>query len=487
MEAPAAPTPITAWPEYDQQPTGGDVFTQDLNAPYDKGDLCWILICASLCWYAIGFLYAGMHRRKAALTMIFQSLFCACACGIQFWVYGYSLYQSHTTGPFIGDLSLAGLHNVLAYPSLANPDIPDILYACFGFTFVTATAMILAGAMLERGRLLPSMIFLLCWTTFVYYVLAYFEWNPNGWLYKLGVYDFAGSGPVHIASGFSALAWSLMLGRRKDPHNESHHPRIPHFKPHNPFLVGLGTILIWLGWFSFNGASTANLSLRSIYVVVNTNLAACGGGIAWVLVEYAFSRKFSIVGFCSGIIAGLVGITPAAGFVPVYVAALIGALTSITSFFTVRYKHILTIDEGLDIFAIHGVGGFVGDILTGFFATSSIPALDGVNNAYAGGWWDHNWKQMGYQLAAATTCAAWSFVISIILLFIIDKIPGLHLRASEEEEVRGLDEKYFSDCWGDVPVLEGYGGITGSGRLAGGGDGSVRSGEAVPVVAAKMD
>jgi Amt family ammonium transporter len=202
---------------------------------------------------AIGFLYAGMHRRKAALTMIFQSLFCACAVGIQFWVYGYSLYQSHTTGPFIGDLSKAGLHNTLASPSLANSDIPDILYAAFGFTFVTCTAMILAGAMLERGRLFPSMLFLLCWTTFVYYVLAYAEWNPSGWLYKLGVLDFAGSGPVHIASGFSALAWAVMLGPRADPHKESHHPKIPHFKPHSPFLVGLGTILIWFGWFAFNG------------------------------------------------------------------------------------------------------------------------------------------------------------------------------------------------------------------------------------------
>ena len=170
----------------------------------------------------------------------------------------YSLYQSHTTGPFIGDLSLAALHNVLAQPSLANTDIPDILYACFGFTFVTATAMILSGAMLERGRLFPSMLFLLCWTTFVYYVLAYFEWNPSGWLYQLGVYDFAGSGPVHIASGFSALAWALMLGPRKDPHKESLHHKVPQFRPHNPFLVGLGTILIWFGWFAFNGASTAN-------------------------------------------------------------------------------------------------------------------------------------------------------------------------------------------------------------------------------------
>lgn len=388
--------------------------------------------------------------------MIFQSLFCACACGIQFWVYGYSLYQSHTTGPFIGDLSLAGLHNVLGYPSLANSDIPDILYAAFGFTFVTCTAMILAGAMLERGRLWPSMLFLLCWTTFVYYVLAYWEWNPSGWLYNLGVMDFAGSGPVHIASGFAALAWAIMLGHRKDPHRESLHHKIPHFRPHDPFLVGLGTILIWFGWFAFNGASTANLSIRSIYVVVNTNLAACGGGMAWVALEYAYSRKFSIIGFCSGIISGLVGITPAAGFVPVYVAALIGALTSCCAFMTVKYKHIIGVDEGLDIWAIHGVGGFVGDVLTGFFASKTIPALDGVTNTSPGGWWDHNWKQMGYQLAAATVCAGWSFGISIILLFIIDRIPGCHLRASEEDELRGLDYKYFNDVDSSMEVLHGF-------------------------------
>merc|ERR1712230_326467 len=158
-------TPVTEWPDYSVDPQGGNPITQDLNAPYDKGDLYWVLVCTILCWQitpAIGYLYAGMHRRKAALTMIFQSLFCACACGIQFWIYGYSLYQSRATNPMLGNLSLAGLHNVLAAPSLANSDIPDILYAAYGFTFVTATAMILAGAMLERGRLWPSMLFLLC-------------------------------------------------------------------------------------------------------------------------------------------------------------------------------------------------------------------------------------------------------------------------------------------------------------------------------------
>ncbi|KAF1949523.1 ammonium transporter [Byssothecium circinans] len=491
MAEPPAPTPITSFPEYGIDPLGGDVLTQDLNAPYDKGDICWMLVATILCWQitpAIGFLYAGMHRRKSALTMIFQSLFCACACGIQFWVYGYSLYQSHTTNPFLGDLSLAGLHNVLAQPSLANPDIPDILYACFGFTFVTATAMILAGAMLERGRLWPSMLFLLCWTTFVYYVLAYFEWNPHGWLYELGVYDFAGSGPVHIASGFSALAWAIMLGKRRDPRGESLSVRAREvvFRPHNPFLVGLGTVFIWFGWFAFNGASTANISLRSIYVVINTNLAACGGGITWVLLEYGFHRKFSILGFCSGIISGLVGITPAAGHIPVYVAALIGALTSLSSFFTVRYKYLLRVDEGLDIFAIHGVGGFVGDVLTGLFASRRVPALDGVSNAFEGGWWDGNYRQMGYQLAAACTCAVWSFAVSIILLFIIDRIPGLHLRESEEDELRGLDFKYFMDVdvEGEMVVLAGIG----SGGSTSAGTSRSREGVVVPVEGAeKMD
>lgn len=165
--------PVTEWPDWATNPDGGDPTTQDLNAPYDKGDLCWLLVCTILCWQitpAIGFLYAGMHRRKAALTMVLQSLFCACACGIQYWIYGYSLYMSRTTNPILGDLSLAAFKNVLAQPSQANSDIPDILYAAFGFTFVSCTAMILAGAMLERGRLLPSMLFLLCWTTFVYYL-----------------------------------------------------------------------------------------------------------------------------------------------------------------------------------------------------------------------------------------------------------------------------------------------------------------------------
>ncbi|KAL8336866.1 hypothetical protein RB601_008385 [Gaeumannomyces tritici] len=267
------------------------------------------------------------------------------------------------------------------------------------------------------------MVFLLCWTTFVYYILAFWEWNPNSWLFKFGVMDFAGSGPVHIASGFSALAWSMMLGPRLTENTAATRKRaVVHFKPHNPFLVGLGTVFIWFGWFAFNGASTANLSIRSVYIVVNTNLAACGGGLGWSALEYLHSRKFSILGFCPGIISGLLGITPATGYVPVYVAALVGALTSVCCFYTNKYKYLLSVDEGLDIFAIHGIGGFVGDVLTGVFAAKFVPALDGVTGgASKGGWWD---------------CA---------LLFVINKIPGLHIRAAEDDEIRGLDYKYLHD------------------------------------------
>ncbi|KAK1995110.1 ammonium transporter [Colletotrichum falcatum] len=449
--------PVTEFPDYAVDPTGGNPITHDLNAPYDKGDLCWLLVCTILCWQitpAIGFLYAGMHRRKAALTMILQSLFCACACGLQYWIYGASLYQSRTTNPILGDVSQAAFHNILASPSFANSDVPDILYAAFGFTFVTATAMILAGAMLERGRLGPSMLFLLCWTTFVYYVLAYWEWNPSGWLYKLGLYDFAGSGPVHIASGFGALAWSMMLGPRIDDDGggaaAAKKRRMPRFKAHDPLLMTLGTVLIWFGWFAFNGGSTANLSLRSIYVVVNTNFAACGGGVAWVLLDYLYIKKFSLVGFCSGIISGLVGITPAAGYVLVYVSPLIGVLTAVCAFYAVRFQYLLRVDDGLDIFAIHGVGGFVGDILTGVFADKTVPALDGVSGAaYEGGWWNGNFRQLGLQLAGATTCAAWSFFVSCVLLFAINKIPGMRIRAAEEDELRGLDSAYIEDVVSD--------------------------------------
>jgi Amt family ammonium transporter len=245
-----------------------------------------------------------MTRRKAAGVMLLQSLFCASVIGLQFWIYGFSMIMSHSDSVFIGNLDLAFLRNTLGYSSQANSAIPDILLAAFHFTFVTATSMILAGAMLERGRLFPTMMFLFCWTTFVYYFLAYWEWNPNGWLYNLGVYDFAGSGPVHIAAGFGALAWSVMLGKRNDPYGESLGGRIPHFRPHNPFMFTLGTCLIWFGWFAFNGGSTANLSIRSIYVVVNTNLAAMGGATTWAVLDYMYTGRFSLVGTCSGVISG---------------------------------------------------------------------------------------------------------------------------------------------------------------------------------------
>ncbi|KAK3376193.1 ammonium transporter AmtB-like domain-containing protein [Lasiosphaeria ovina] len=416
-------TPVTEWPDWHDNLDGGDPLTQNFTAAYDKGDLCWMLVCTILCWQitpAIGFLYAGMHRRKAAdhgaVVAVLLVRLRQPVLGVRLLAVRGPHHQPHPRRPVAGRLK-----NVLTQPSQANADIPDILYAAFGFIFVSAMAMILAGAMLERGRL---------WAIYVSNILAYWEWNPSGWLYKLGVYDFVGSGPVHIAS-------DTATDRRL---------RLAHYKPHSPLLLCIGTCFIWFGWIVLNGGSSANLTIRSFYVVVNTNLAACGGGIGWILLDYAYKRKFSLVDFCSGIIAGLVGITPAAGYVPVFVAARVGLITATRCYFTVRYKYLLSVDDGLDNFAIHGVGGLVGDILTGLFAAQFVPAPDGVSGAsYAGGCWNHHWKQLDLQLAGATTCATWSVFVSCLLNFVINKIPGLHLRASEENEVCSFDAKYLDD------------------------------------------
>jgi len=190
--------------------------------------------------------------------------------------------------------------------------------------------------------------------------------------------------------------------------------------------------------------------------VVNTNLAAMGGCTTWSVLDYLVKRKLSLIGACSGVIAsrlmnhgyltlGLVGITPAAGYVPVFVAPIVGGLTSSTCFFAVKYKYLLPIDEGLEIFALHGVGGVMGDILTDVFASKNVPAMDGMSVTYSGGWWDQHYAQMGYQSAAALVCGSWSFIISLILLFIIDRIPGCRIRVTKQEELEGLDEIYLED------------------------------------------
>lgn len=272
------------------------------------------------------------------------------------------------------------------------------------------------------------------WTTLIYDPIACWTWNPSGWVNKLGGLDFAGGTPVHISSGMAALSYSLFLGKRRGFGTAE-----VQYRPHNVIHVITGTTFLWVGWFGFNAGSAGSASLRAVSAGVVTNLAAACGGLTWVALDYRLERKFSAVGFCSGVVAGLVGITPASGYVPPWSAVIFGVVPAITCNFGTKIKYWLKIDDALDIFALHAIGGITGNILTAFFAADYIAHLDGTS-VINGGWLNHHWIQLAYQLNDCVSGAAYSFVGTSIILYIINWIPGLHLRADEGSEIIGMDD-----------------------------------------------
>ncbi|KAA8907870.1 hypothetical protein TRICI_004877 [Trichomonascus ciferrii] len=424
--------------------TGGDSLRQDVNEPYELANMVWIMVSAALVWIMIpgvGFLYSGMSRKKHALSLMWASLMTASLVAFQWFFWGYSLTFSHKAGKFIGHLDNFALMDVLAAPSVGSDSIPDILFCFYQGMFAAVTGMIMVGGAHERGRLGPMMVYLFIWMTIVYCPVACWTWNSHGWLAELGSLDFAGGGPVHMASGAGALAYALVCGRRHDPVAD----KLPKYKPHSVNSVVLGTIFLWFGWYGFNGGSTGNASIRGYYAAVNTNLAAACGCLSWMFTDYfRHGRKWSTVGMCSGAVAGLVGITPAAGFVPVYTAVPIGALAGLASNLAADLKHLLHIDDGLDVFALHGVGGFTGSILTAFFAADYIAHLDG-STEIDGGWMNHHWVQLGYQLAGAVAIPAYSFVVSAVILYIMNYIPFLRIRLNPDEEFAGVDKSEIGE------------------------------------------
>lgn len=352
-------------------PNGGDPLTVDVNAQYVgyEYNYTYLIFCGFIVWLiipGIGLLYGGLARRKSALALLFQSLLVAAVTTVQWMLWGFSLAYSRTAGPFIGDLANVGLRHVVAAPSIGNATIPDIVFALYQLLFCACTVQIVVGGAFERGRIVPSLVFGFCWATVVYCPIACWTWNPAGWLYTLPSLDFAGGGPVHIASGWSALAYALVLGQRKrNPEDRTHG------KAHNTTLVFLGTVLIWFGWFGFNGGSALNASVRAMYAAFNTNTAASTGVLGWVAVDYVrHRRRFSVVGACEGAIAGLVGITPAAGYVSVWLAAVIGFLTAVVCALMQDVNKWLHVDDGMEVFKLHGIGGMCGSFFTGLFATS---------------------------------------------------------------------------------------------------------------------
>ncbi|KAH0603734.1 uncharacterized protein H6S33_007393 [Morchella sextelata] len=398
-------------------PTGGDSLTEDFNIWYETGDYAWMLTSTALVLLMIpgvGFFYSGLARRKSALSLIWLSMMSTAVVSFQWFFWGYSLAFSHSAGSFLGNLENIGFRNVLGQTSVGSSKIPDLLFALYQGMFSCITVALAIGAAAERGRMLPCVVFMFVWATLVYDPIACWTWNATGWSFKMGGLDFAGGTPVHISSGSAALAYSLMLGKRR-----GHGTHELNYRPHNVTHIVLGTVFLWVGWFGFNGGSALSANLRAVMACVVTNLSASVGGITWCLLDYRLEQKWSTVGFCSGVIAGLVAITPGSGFVPPWAAVIYGVVGGAACNYATKLKFVIGVDDALDIFAEHGVGGIVGNIMTAFFAADYIAHLDGYSEI-DGGWINHHWIQLGYQVA--------------------DSVAGFALRASEEAEILGIDD-----------------------------------------------
>ncbi|PFH54744.1 hypothetical protein AMATHDRAFT_286 [Amanita thiersii Skay4041] len=406
------------------------ISSQDANQ-YDRGDIAFIILAGAMVSFMIPGL--GLSRRKSALSLIWAVSASNAIVIFQWYFWGYSLaFSKSATNGFIGNLRNFGLMKVLGDPSPGSPLIPEILYSLFQMEFACVTASILVGGLAERGRVLPAMVFTFLWITLVYCPLAYWAWGANGWALKWGVLDFAGGGPVEIGSGVGGLAFSWVLGRRKET-------ELLNFRPHNVSLVGLGTSILWFGWIGFNGGSAFGANLRAIFAVWNTMIAAAFGGIVWCLLDYRIERRWSMVGFCSGTIAGLVAATPSSGYIYPWSSVLVGVLSGTLCNFATKVKFLLHIDDALDLFAEHAVGGIVGLLVNALFTSSTITSLDGTSTI-SGGWIDRNWKQLYIQFAYICATCGYTFVLTAIIAKLVDLIPGLHLRNTPEAERLGMDE-----------------------------------------------
>ncbi|KAJ7293469.1 ammonium transporter [Mycena rebaudengoi] len=411
------------------------IFHRDV-AVFDRGDISFIIVAGILVLFMVpglAFLYSGLARRKSALSLIWAVSGANAITIFQWFFWGYSLaFSSSATNGFIGNLKNFGLRKVLGDPSPGSPLIPELLYSFFQMEFACVTAGILMGGIAERGRLFPAMIFTFLWITLVYCPVACWAWSTNGWAFKWGVLDFAGGGPVEIGSGVGGLALAWVLGRRGK--NE-----LVNFRPHNVSMVNLGTFILWFGWLGFNGGSSFGANLRAVLAIWNSMLASAFGGITWCLLDYRLERRWGMVGFCSGTIAGLVAATPSSGFVPPWASVIVGIASGALCNFATKIKFLVGIDDALDLFAEHAIGGIVGLACNGLFASTEMIALDGVNTAIPGGWIDKNWKQLGLQLAYIVACCAYVFVVTAALAKGLDLL-GLRLRMTPEEERLGMDE-----------------------------------------------
>ena len=396
----------------------------------DSGDTAFVLFSAGLVMLmtpGLALFYGGMVRRKNILGVLMQCFIVLCVLSLQWVLFGYSLSFSPGNG-FIGGLHWAGLHGVGLTPSNAYaPGIPHQAFMIFQGMFAVITPALIIGAFAERMKFSAFLLFVICWAFLVYDPVCHWVWGIGGWLRNLGTLDFAGGTVVHINAGIAALVTALVIGKRR---GFNHRTRpIP---PHNLPLTVLGTALLWFGWFGFNAGSALAANGIAVNAFVVTNTAASAAGLSWAVLEWLFNGKPTLLGTVSGAVAGLVAITPAAGFVGVIPAMIIGLSVSIVCFIAVSMiKPKLGYDDSLDAFGVHGVGGIWGALMTGLFASKA------VNSAGANGLFFGHPRQLLIQLAAVASTALYTLVVSYLIFKAIDLIIGV--RVTETEENIGLD------------------------------------------------
>ncbi len=408
----------------------------DSTAQADKvvnaGDTAWILISSALVLLmtpALAFFYGGMVREKNVLNTLLLSLGAAAVVGVSWVICGYSLAFGSSEGPlgaFVGGLNYFGLSGVGLNAGSNAPTVPHQAFMIYQCMFAIIAPALISGAVVERIKFTTFMVFMLLWSLLIYCPVAHWFWG-GGWLQKMGAMDFAGGAVVHITAGFSALVASLMVGQRRDY-------RVQPLRPHNlPFTL-LGAGLLWFGWFGFNGGSALCSGQLATAAFVNTNIAGAAAMLVWMLLDQITRKEMTALGAATGAIAGLAGVTPSAGFVSPISAMAIGAIISGVCYVSANWRAKSKLDDSLDAFAVHGVGGIVGTILTGVFVTA---ALKEINPSAKSGLLEGNFHTLLIQIFACVVTVIYSIVVSFILLKVLDITMGL--RVSEEDESRGLD------------------------------------------------
>ena len=388
----------------------------------DSGStIAWLITATALVMLmtpGVGFFYGGLVRKKNFISMISLSFIAFALVSIQWVLVGYALAFGQDIGGILGNLQFLGLNGVSM--EAGDTAYPPLLFMIFQLTFAAVTVAIVTSGLAERVKLSSFIIFSLLWTTLVYDPIAHWVWG-GGWLAKLGAIDFAGGMVVHISAGFAALAIALVIGKRAGYGQYS-------LEPHNIPMTLLGAGLLWFGWFGFNGGSALAANGMAVNAIVVTNTAAAAGALSWMVVSW-INGKPSSLGMVTGAVAGLGTITPAAGFVTPLVGLLIGAIAGVLCYKAMLWRIKSGMDESLDAWAVHGVGGFFGTICAGIFATTAVCSYSGLLEG--------NVHQFTANIIGAVIVTIYAFVVTYAIALMIDKILGL--RVSEEEEYVGLD------------------------------------------------